>query len=67
MRSSNSLMVVLDKEEYCFLYDIPSFPDVLESLLEHRDSPEETEPGYLDVEQAREVSRGILCRAYQDI
>ena len=67
MRTSNSLMVVLDKEEYCFLYDRLSLPDVIESLLDHHEVPEETEQGYLDVEQAREVSRGLLSRAYQDI
>ena len=67
MRTSNSLMVVLDKEEYCFLYDRPSLPDVIESLLENRDKPEQVEEGYLDVDQALEVSRGILSKAYQQL
>ena len=67
MPTSNSLMVLLAKEEYCFLYDRPSLPDVLESLLDHREPPEETEPGYLNLEQAREVSRGLLVRAYREL
>ena len=67
MRTSRSLMVVLDKEEYCFLYDRSSLPDVLEALLDHHEPPEETEAGFLDVERAREVSRGLLSRAYQEL
>ena len=65
--SGSSLMVVLEGEEYCYLYDTPSFPDVLESLLEHRRSPDEAPPGFLHVEQARQIARGLIGRTYQEI
>ena len=64
---ASSLMVVLDQEEYCWLYDGSSFPDVLEELLRCRRAPDDAEPGFLHVDQARHISRGLLARAYQEI
>ena len=64
--TTNSLMVVLGREEYCFLYDKPSFPELLESLLEF-DSIEENEPTGLTGDQAREIARGLIGRTYQEI
>ncbi len=66
MEKSNSLMVVLGSDEYCFLYDRPSFPELLESLLEFRNPPEEEPPG-LDSEQAREIARELIGQAHQDL
>ncbi len=65
--SASSLMVVLEGEEYCFLYDTPSFPELLESLLETRRRPEDTPSGFLNVDQAREVARSVIGSTYQQI
>lgn len=67
MATENSLMVVLDREEYCFLYDQASLPEVLESLLAHDGIPESTPPGFLNADQAREIARGVIGRAHQGI
>ena len=66
MQKSNSLMVVLEGDEYCFLYDRPSFPELLESLLEFKTPPEEEVPG-LDSEQAREIARELIGQAHRDL
>jgi len=60
-------MVVLDREEYCYLYDRASLPEVLEAVLAHDSAPESTPPGFLNAEQALEIARGILGRALQEI
>ncbi len=65
--SENSLLVLLSKEEYYFLYDRPSFPELLESLLEHRAPPEERQEGYLNVIHSREIARGLISKNYQEI
>ena len=38
----NSLMVILDTDEYCFLYDPTSFPELIECLLDEGKSSEES-------------------------
>ena len=65
--SENSLLGLLTKEEYYFLYDRPSFPELLESLLEHRAPPEEREEGFLTVNHSREIARGLISKNYQEI
>ncbi len=64
--SGNSLMVILDRDEYCFLYERESFPELLESLLEYDDSSEEPTGG-LNGDQAREIARGLIGHIYQTI
>ena len=65
--SGNSLMVILDRDEYCFLYDRQSFPDLLESLLEYDRVPNEENRRELNGEQAREVARSVIGHTYQQI
>ena len=65
--SASSLMVVLEGEEYCFLYDTPSFPELLESLLQTTRLPENTPTGLLNVDQAREVARSVIGKTYSEI
>ena len=65
--SASSLMVVLEGEEYCFLYDEPSFPELLETLLETKRRPENTPHGLLNVDQAREVARSLIGKTYSEI
>ncbi len=65
--SENSLLVLLTKEEYYFLYDRPSFPELLESLLDHRAPPEECSEGFLNVIHTREIARGLISKNYQEI
>lgn len=65
--SENSLLVLLNEEEYCFLYDRPSLPELLESLLEYDEEPEECRPGKLHVGHSREITRDLLGRLYQEI
>ncbi len=64
--SASSLMLVLDNEEYCYLYDRPSFPDVLEALLEHRHRLNGAATG-LDRERAHEVALTLIGRAYKEL
>lgn len=65
--TENSLMVVLDREEYCFLYDRGSLPELLEAILVHDAAPDSVPPGFLNVDHAREIARGLIGRAYQQI
>ncbi len=59
--------MLLSKEEYYFLYDRPSFPELLESLLQYRAAPEERQEGYLNVDHTREIARGLISKNYQEI
>ena len=63
----NSLLVLLNEEEYCFLYDDYSIPELLESLLGYGDSPDTERPGNLHVGHSREIARGLIGRMYQEI
>lgn len=65
--SENSLLVLLNKDEYYFLYDRPSFPELLESLLDYTELPEKSRPGQMNVAHSREIARGLISRAYQEI
>ena len=65
--SENSLLVLLNEQEYCFLYDRFSFPELLESLLEYRQNPASAEPGQLHRAHSREIARGLIGRNYQEI
>ena len=65
--SENSLLVLLNEQEYCFLYDRHSFPELLESLLDYRKSADASEPGELNQNHSREIARGLIGRAYQEI
>ncbi len=65
--SENSLLVLLNDQEYYFLYDRPSLPELLESLLEYGESPEKARPGQLHMAHSREIARGLISRAYQEI
>lgn len=60
-------MVVLENDEYCFLYDRPSFPELLESLLEYRTPPESEEARGLHSEHAREIARELIGEVHQDV
>lgn len=65
--TEHSVMVVLDREEYCFLYDRGSFPDLLETLLEHDSHPDSSPPGFLHGDHVREIARGLIGSAHQSI
>ncbi len=65
--SASSLMVVLENEEYCYLYDRPSFPDLLEALLDHRQRAGDSGGQGLDIDQAHEIARRLIHRTYQEI
>lgn len=65
--SERSVMVVLDREEYCFLYDRESFPELIETLLEQDECPELSPPGFLHREHAREIARGLIGEAHQSL
>lgn len=60
-------MVILDREEYCFLYDRESFPEVLEAILEHDGDPATSTPGFFHRDHAREIARGLLGNLHQTI
>ncbi len=60
-------MVILDSDEYCFLYDRQSVPELLESLLEYGQDEDKETPNGLNEEQAREIARGLIGRIYQRI
>lgn len=66
MSENNSVMVILDDEEYCFLYDDPSFPEMLESLMQYEARPHESSVG-LHCDAAREIARDLLGTAHQDL
>ena len=59
-------MVVLDRDEYCFLYDLPSFPELLETLLEFPKPGSDNQAG-MNADQAREIFRNLIGRAHQVI
>lgn len=59
-------MVVLDQDEYCFLYDGHSFPELLESLLEFPAERTETDRG-MNSDQAREIFRELIGRVHQEV
>ncbi len=65
--SDSSLLVLLKNEEYCFLYDRQSVPELLESLLAFDGEPESAAEDRLDIVNSREVARGLLGRVYQEI
>ncbi|MFQ5654435.1 MAG: hypothetical protein ACE5GW_06860 [Planctomycetota bacterium] len=65
--SENSLMVIMDREEFCFLYDRPSLPELLESLLDYGVDPREAKAGDLTTDHTREIARGLIGRAFQEI
>ncbi len=63
-------MVILDREEYCFLYDRHSFPELLESLLDYGEDIDEMNGNAstgLTSDQAREVARGLIGHVYQEL
>ena len=64
--NNNSLMVVLDDHEYCFLYDQPSFPSLLSTLLGETSSGAGSTIGF-NREQAHEITRGLIGKAHQDL
>ncbi|MGE3165024.1 MAG: hypothetical protein AB7O52_08965 [Planctomycetota bacterium] len=65
--SDRSVMVVLDREEYCFLYDRESFPELLEAILDHDEDPANSPPGFLHRDHAREIARGLLGQLHQSL
>ncbi|MFN0060597.1 MAG: hypothetical protein ACKVX7_19245 [Planctomycetota bacterium] len=64
--NNNSLMVVLDQHEYCFLYDRPSFPCLLTSLLDSPPTCDDT-ADELHLELAQEITRGLIGKAHQEL
>ncbi len=67
MESNQSLMVILDREEYCYMYDADSVPDLLDTLLEQKSDPTNVPQGFFHLDQAREVARGLIGKIYQQL
>lgn len=60
-------MVVLEQDEYCFLYDWPSFPELLENLLEFPAKEDASDGRGLNSDQAREIFRELIGRVHQEV